>query len=217
MTRGTEHERFVVEQTRPGRAPLVPEIDLLLAHEVTPLWHATEAWLEGRGVPPPYWAFAWAGGQALARLVLDRGVRVDGRRVLDFACGGGVVSVAAAMRGAADVRAVDVDPFAAAATKLNAARNGAQVRVECADLLGTEIDADVVLCGDVFYDRAMSERVEPWLRTVARRGAEVFFGDPGRSYVPTAGVQLCATFDVETPLELESAATKRTNVYRLAP
>lgn len=215
--KSSEHERFVLEQTRPGRAPLVPEIELLLAHEVTPLWRATEAWLEARGVPPPFWAFAWAGGQALARYVLDRGVRVDGRRVLDFACGGGIVAIAAATRCAADVRAVDVDPFATAAAKLNAARNGAEVRVERADVLGTEIDVDVVLCGDVFYDRAMSERVEPWLSALAKRGVEVFFGDPGRSYAPTARVERCATFEVETPLDLESSATKRTTVYRFAP
>ncbi|MGK3993929.1 class I SAM-dependent methyltransferase [Sorangium sp. So ce1024] len=210
---------FVARETAVDCAPFVPEVRLHLATEVTPLWHATEAALARAGVPPPYWAFAWAGGQALARYVLDHPAAVSGKRVLDLAAGGGVVAIAAARAGAAHVIAADIDPFAAAALRLNAALNGVAIDVTTEDLTAGAAGGawDVIVAGDVCYERAMVDRVLPWLRRQARGAAAVLVGDPGRAYCPTEGVEELARYLVPTSLDLEGRAHREARVLRLLP
>ncbi len=209
---------FVRANTVVDHAPLVPEIRLHLASEVTPLWELTEATMERTGLPPPYWAFAWAGGQAVARHVLDHPELVAGRRVLDFAAGGGLIAIAAAMAGAAGARACEIDRFAAAAIGLNAALNGVEVAVDSRDLVGgPRPEVDVVLAGDVCYERPMAERVVPWLRGLAAQGILVILGDPGRAYLPPAGKEKLAEHAVPTPLDLEDRTVRETAVWRLLP
>lgn len=210
---------FVARETAVGCAPLVPEVRLHLATEVTPLWYATEAALTRAGVPPPYWAFAWAGGQALARYLLDHPDVVAGKRVLDIASGGGIVAIAAARAGAARVSAADIDPFAAAALRLNGALNGVSLDVIADDLTASDEDGawDVITAGDVCYERAMVDRMLPWLRRRAEGPARVLLGDPGRCYCPTRGVEELARYVVPTSLDLESCAQRETRVLRLLP
>lgn len=214
---GRRAAAFVARETAVGCPPFVPEVRLRLATEVTPLWHATEAALARAGVPPPYWAFAWAGGQALARYLLDHPASVSGKRVLDLAAGGGVVAIAAARAGAAHVAAADIDPFAAAALRMNAALNGVALDVITEDLTaGTAGGAwDVIVAGDVCYERAMVDRVLPWLRRQAGEAAAVLVGDPGRAYCPTEGVEELARYLVPTSLDLEGRAQRETRVLRL--
>ena len=211
---GLTRDAFIAANTRPGRAPLVPELLLYLADEVTPLWQATEAWLAEANVAPPYWAFAWPGGQALARRVLDEPALVRGRRVLDFAAGCGVAALACAVAGAAAVEAAEVDPLAAAAIRLNAALNGVSVEVRLGDVVGQGGAWDIVLCGDVFYEAPMARRVLPWLRSLAAT-TEIWVADPGRAYVPASGLEPLAAYDVPTSLDLEDRMVRRTVVYRL--
>jgi predicted nicotinamide N-methyase len=206
---------FVRAHTVPAAPPLVPEIRLHLATEVTPLWQATEATLAATGLPPPYWAFAWAGGQALARHVLDHRELVRGRRVLDVGAGSGLVAIAAAAAGAAHVTAIEIDPFARAAIALNAAANGAAVAVAAMAAASFAAPADLVLVGDMFYERALAESLMPWLEARAAAGAMVLLGDPGRAYLPPAGLEACARYVVPTPLELEDRAFRDTVVWRL--
>jgi predicted nicotinamide N-methyase len=207
-------EAFVLEHTQPGTAPLVPEIELRLATEVTPLWTATQSWLDARGVEPPYWAFAWAGGQALARYVLDHPELVRGRRVVDFATGSGIVAIAAARAGASSVVALDVDPLAVTAARLNAARAGAVVAVLAEDRVGDPLElADIVLAGDVFYDATASARHSTWFRALARAGKDVVVGDPGRAYLPSE-LERIGSYQVATSLELEGSITRTTVVAR---
>ncbi len=201
---GAARQAFVLAQTAPVRPAFVPEVTLLGATEVTPLWHATESWLQRRGIEPPFWAFAWAGGQALARCVLDQPGLVRGRRVVDLACGGGLVAIAAALAGASRVEALDIDPLAVVACRLNAARNAVAVTARADDVVGQSLaGVDVLLAGDVFYDAAISARLWPWLRAVAASGVQVLVGDPGRAYAPTEGVIERARYEVPTPLDLE--------------
>ena len=207
-------DAFIAANTRPGHAPLVPELLLYLADEVTPLWQATEAWLAEVNVAPPYWAFAWPGGQALARRVLDAPVLVRSRRVLDFAAGCGVAGLACAMAGAAAVEAAEVDPLAAAAVRLNAALNGVSVEVRLDDVVGQSGAWDLILCGDIFYEAPMARRVLPWLRRLAA-ATEIWVADPGRAYLPAAGLEPLAAYDVPTSLDLEDRTVRRTTVYRL--
>lgn len=203
-----------------SRAPLVPEIALLCATEVTPLWHATEAWLAERDVPPPFWAFAWAGGQALARFVLDAPEVVRGKRVLDVGAGGGLVAIAAALAGARAVTAVDVDPLAHASCALAAETNGVAAVVEprLADATSLAEDGDdahdVVTAGDLFYDAKLAAALLPWL-AARRPRARVFVGDPSRAYAPTAGFVVRATFEVPVPAELEGATIRGARVLEL--
>ena len=211
-------ERFVLANTAIAAAPLVPEIRLHLATEVTPLWQATESELARSGLEPPFWAFAWPGGQALARYVLDRPELVRNRRVLDIAAGSGLAAIAAAKAGAARVVANEIDDFAAVALALNAALNGAAVEVSRRDLLGGSVDRfDVVLAGDVCYERPMTERIVPWLRARAAEGALVLLGDPGRAYLPSSGLVELARYDVPTTLELEDRTLRETVVWRVMP
>ncbi len=214
-----ELDSFIVAQTKVAAASLVPEIRLHLASEVTPLWYATEATLERDNLPPPYWAFAWPGGQALSRSVLDHPESVRGRRVLDFAAGCGIGALAASRAGAASVSAAEIDHVAAAAMTLNARLNRVTVEIIDHDLTGTVDDAarrwDVVLAGDVFYERPMAERVEPWLRALARRGVRVLVADPGRAYIPKSGLAEIGRYTVPTSRDLEDRETRDTVVYAL--
>ncbi|HZH27620.1 MAG TPA: 50S ribosomal protein L11 methyltransferase [Azospirillaceae bacterium] len=208
---------FVRAKTVLAPPSLLPELRLHLATEVTPLWHATEAVLHASDLPPPYWAFAWPGGQAVARLVLDRPELVRGRRVLDFAAGSGLAAVACAKAGAARVVANEIDRFASAAIRLNAAANGVDVEVLAEDVVGRPLpDFDLVLCGDVCYERPMADRVIPWLYALTAAGAEVLLGDPGRAYLPKDGLETLAEFVVPTSLDLEDRTQRSTRVYRIA-
>jgi predicted nicotinamide N-methyase len=207
---------FVAGQTTIGRAPLVPELALHLASEITPIWQATEASLARQSVEPPYWAFAWPGGQALARFVLDDPAQVAGRRVLDLAAGGGIAAIAAARAGAA-VTAAEIDPLAAAAIRANAALNGVEVAVALGDPLLHPAETDVILAGDVCYEARMTARVVPWLREAAGRGLTVLLADPGRAYLPRDGLEVLARYDVPVTRELEDRLVRGTTVYRVLP
>jgi predicted nicotinamide N-methyase len=206
---------FIRENTRLMAPPLVPEIELHLAHEALPLWEKTEEELGTMGLPPPYWAFAWAGGQALARYVLDNPHAVAGRSVLDVASGSGLLAIAARKAGAATVVASDIDPFALAAIAMNAAANDVSLGVTGADLIGRDDGWETILAGDVFYEKPLADRLLPWLHRLARRGAAILLGDPGRSYFPKAGPVQLATYEVPVTRALEDAEIKKTSVWRL--
>jgi predicted nicotinamide N-methyase len=210
----TEAGCFVSSHTVLDRTPLVPEIALHLATEITPIWQATEAWLAEHNVEPPFWAFAWPGGQALARHVLDHPSCVAGRRVLDFAAGGGIAAIACAMAGAASVDAAEIDPLARAAIALNAAANRASVALPGSDIVGTDCRWDLILCGDVCYEAQMTAHILPWLRRIAR-DAEVWLADPGRAYLPRDGLTAFACYRVPTSLELEDSTERQVTLYRL--
>ncbi len=205
---------FVAAWTTLAAPSLVPEIQLHLATELTPLWQATEAELERHGVAPPYWAFAWPGSQALARYVLDGGIGVRGRRVLDFAAGSGLAGIACAMRGAV-VEAAEIDDFARAAIEANAAANGVTLGISEVDLVGAAGRWDVVLAGDVFYEKPMTARILPWLRELAR-SAEVLIADPGRAFLPSEGLEAVLTVVVPTTLELEDRVERVVTIARLS-
>ena len=213
----TQPADFITANTSIHRPALTPEIALRLATESTPLWHATADQLADCGAEPPFWAFAWPGGQALARHVLDNPAIVAGRRVLDIATGSGLVAIAAAKAGAAAVSANDIDPLSLAAVALNAELNGVAVTAYGNDLTtaSTTEDWDVVLAGDVFYDRQMAARFTPWLGNRAASGALVIIGDPNRVYLPTGGLEMLISYEVETSLDLESATMLTTTVWRL--
>jgi predicted nicotinamide N-methyase len=203
---------FIRANTALIAPPLVPEIKLYLATEVVPLWRATEEELEKIGVPPPYWAFAWAGGQALARYVLDHPSLVAGKQVLDIGSGSGLVAVAAAQAGAAHVIAADIDAFACAAMRLNAAANSLNITATQDDMIGQPGDWDIVLVGDLFYERPLAERLLAWLRSLK---STALLGDPGRTYFPKSGVEKLATYNVQTTRDLEDREIRETSVYRL--
>jgi len=208
---------FLRANTAVGPAPLVPEISLHLATEITPIWQATEAWLEREGVAPPFWAFAWPGSVAMARLLLDRPELVRGKRVLDFAAGCGLAAIAAARAGAASVEAAEIDPLALAAIGLNAALNGAEVSALAGDVVGTPCRWDRVIAGDVCYEAPMARRILPWLRGLAAAGAEVWLADPGRAYVPSGGLETVARIPVPVTRELEDRDVREVTVSRLLP
>ena len=191
----------------------MPEIILHLATEITPIWQASEAFLAQANIDPPFWAFAWPGGQALARYVIDNPALVQGKRVLDFAAGGGIAAIACALVGAASVEAAEIDPMAAAAARLNAAANQVAVTALTADLVGTPCRWDLILCGDVCYEAPMTGHILPWLRQMAQ-SAIVWIADPGRAYLP-ADMTPLVTYDVPTSRELEDLEVRRTVLYRL--
>jgi len=207
-------KRFILANTALMAPPHVPEIVLHLADEAHDLWHRTEEELEAIGLPPPFWAFAWAGGQGLARFVLDNPETVRGRSVLDFATGSGLVAIAAAKTDAAPVNAADIDPFSASAVALNAKANAVELAFLAEDIIGRDDGWDVVLAGDVFYDRALAERILPWFADLAARGAQVLVGDPGRSYLPKTRLEKMAVYEVPVTRALEDAEVKRTTVWR---
>lgn len=206
---------FVRANTAIECAPLVPEIRLHLATEITPIWQASEDWLERAGLEPPFWAFAWPGAQALARHVLDDPALVRGRRVLDFAAGGGLAAIACAMEGAL-VDAAEIDPMALAAVAANAALNGVVVTALEGDVVGQAGRWDLILCGDVCYEAPMTRHILPWLRRLAR-DAEVWIADPGRAYLPHDAMEKLGRYDVPTTLELEDRTERVTTIYRLLP
>ena len=196
---------FVLQNTAIAAPPLVPEIRLYLATEVTPIWHATEQSLVRDALPPPYWAFAWAGGQALARYLLDHPETVAGREVLDIGSGSGIVAIAAAKAGASRVVAAEIDPFAAAAIALNAPLNGVTIAIETRDLLDRAAAGwGVALAGDICYEEPMSSRALALLRRIAARGRLALLGDPGRAYLPKSGLTELARYTVPTSRELEA-------------
>lgn len=209
-------EQFVAAHTAIARAPLVPEVALHLASEITPIWQATEAWLAEQNIEPPFWAFAWPGGQALARAVLDDPALVAGKRVLDFAAGCGIAAIAAAQAGAVMVEAAEIDPLALAAVRLNATLNGVAVATPPGDVVGAPCRWDVIFAGDVCYEAPMTAHILPWLRGLVAAGAEVLIADPGRAYLPKVGLAPIARYSVPTTRELEDRDSREVTIHRLA-
>ncbi|MSO75628.1 MAG: methyltransferase [Alphaproteobacteria bacterium] len=196
--------------------PLVPEIRLHLATEVTPLWEATERFLREAHLPPPFWAFAWPGGQALARFVLDNPAWVEGRRVLDVGAGSGLVAIAAALAGAKYVIAADMDANARRAVLLNAALNGVDIEIVAGDATAqAPAPVDTVLAGDICYERGAAARLSEWLAGLTASGMVVLLGDPGRTYLPKDRLEALANYDVPTSLELEDRVMKATTIWRM--
>jgi predicted nicotinamide N-methyase len=207
---------FILAHTRLQPVSHAPEISLWLADEVTPIWRLTEEKLGEMGVPPPFWAFAWAGGQALARYLLDHPDRVRDRGVLDFAAGSGLVGIAALKAGAASALCADIDPFCRAAVALNAEANGMTLDFTADNLLDRDPPpVDLICAGDVFYERPMAEAVIAWLKAARAQGTEVLIGDPRRSYFPKGDLIQLAEYEVPTTRELEDQAVKRSGVYGL--
>ena len=205
---------FIRTHTRLLPVPHAPEISLFLADEATELWQKTEDELGEIGLPPPFWAFAWAGGQALARYILDHPDLVAGKHVLDFASGSGLVAIAAAKAGAVRVEACDIDAFSAEAIAVNAQENMVRVEVFCGDLIGLDKGWDVVLAGDVSYERDMAARVTDWLDDLRQRGALVLMGDPGRSYLAKGRLFALETYRVSVTRALEDCEIKQTSVWQ---
>ncbi|MFJ6025092.1 class I SAM-dependent methyltransferase [Brevundimonas sp. NPDC092305] len=207
---------FIRDNTRLQPVPHAPEISLWLADEITPIWRLTEEELGELGLPPPFWAFAWAGGQALARWLLDNPGEVAGQRVLDFATGSGLVGVAAMKAGAASALCADIDPFCEAAVTLNAGANAVDLTFTGLNLLDTPPpDVDVICAGDVCYEKPMTERVLAWLQAAKAHGTRVLIGDPGRTYFPREGLTFLAEYRVPTTRELEDQEIKRAAVWAL--
>jgi len=208
---------FIRENTVVEPAPLVPEIKLHLVHEITPIWEATEKEMNEVDLAPPYWAFAWAGGQALARYILDNPELVAGKRVLDFGAGGGIVGIAAHMAGAARIQAADIDRFAAAAVALNAEINGARVEITTRDLIDAEPAWDVILAGDICYEGPAAARMEAWFRRLASAGVRVYIGDPGRTYLPKKGLEKITAYAVRTTRDIEDTDLRNACVWQVLP
>ena len=206
---------FVRRQTTVACAPLVPELALHLADAALELWQATEAALDRSGLPPPYWAFAWPGGQALARYLLDHPATVAGKRVLDFGAGCGIAALAATRAGAARAIAADIDRFAAAAIALNATLNDLALTITTDDVLAHPPAADLLLLGDMCYERPLAVRALDWARAAAASGIRVLLADPGRAYRPTDGLAELARYVVPTSLDLEDRTERETVVWRL--
>ena len=209
----TDPETFVRDNTSLTAPPHVPEIRLRLANEVHDLWLKTEEDLAEIGLPPPFWAFAWAGGQGLARYILDHPDEVRGKRVLDFASGSGLVAIAAKLSGAKEVIAADIDPWAGTAVRLNADENGVEIAFTADNLIGMPVNADVVLAGDVFYDGDFASALTDWFARLAAGGTRVLVGDPGRSYRPTERLEPLATYEVPVTRVLEDSEVKKTTVW----
>ena len=209
-----EKRDFVLLNTRLIAPPLTPEIRLRLADEAVPLWKKTEDELGALGLPPPFWAFAWAGGQALARYTLDHQWLVRGKRTLDFASGSGLVAIAAAKAGAAAVEASDIDAFAIAAIEANAAENGVSIAPRLENLIGGDEGWDVVLAGDIAYEKDLADAAMDWLASLARRATTVLVGDPRRSYLPHERLDCVTEYSVPVTRELEDSEIKRTGVFR---
>lgn len=207
---------FIRENTRVLTPSHVPELQLYLADDAVSLWQLTEEQLGELGLPPPFWAFAWAGGQALARYVLDHPEIVRGQSVLDVASGSGLVAIAAMKAGAASALAIDIDAFASHAAILNAELNSVSVQTSDADPVGQPTDAQVILVGDLFYDRDLAPRVLDWLIAQQNAGKRVLIGDPGRTYLPRDKLEQIAAYDIPVTRALEDAEVKRAAVWKLA-
>ncbi len=210
------HHAFILANTEILSPPLVPEVRLHLAHEALPIWQKTEDELGAIGLPPPFWAFAWAGGQALARHILDHPEIVRGRMVVDLASGSGLVGIAAMKAGAAQVLSADIDTFSVAAIAINAGLNGVVVEITDADMLETSIETDVILVGDLFYEKGVATRCYDWLLKARAKGADVLIGDQGRSYLPKDHLVKIAEYKVAVSRDLEDAEIKNSAVWRLA-
>jgi predicted nicotinamide N-methyase len=207
---------FILKNTKVERPPLLPEIELHLASEVVPLWQASEEELAEQGVPPPFWAFAWAGGQGLARYLLDHPETVRDKCVLDFASGSGLSAIAAAKVGAARVIANEIDSFAAAAIALNAELNGVALEIAERDLVGESDPAwDVVIAGDVCYEKGPAERFMAWLHGLAGEGKLVLMGDPLRTYLPRQGLERVIAYSVKTTREIEDSDLRNAVVWKV--
>ena len=223
MSSAVSRRDFIRANTTVSAPPHVPEIRLHLADEAHDLWHRTEEELQALGLPPPFWAFAWAGGQGLARYVLDNTETVRGKSVADFAAGSGLVAIAAMKAGAASALAIDIDPFCETAIGLNCELNGVAIASSARDLLAMSSEQgsaelatfDCILAGDVFYDRQMAESLWPLLQATAKTGTEILVGDPGRSYLPAEGLQSLAEYQVPVTRALEDNEVKRTKVWRV--
>jgi predicted nicotinamide N-methyase len=209
-----ERRAFILANTRILPVPHAPEIKLYLADEAVELWQKTEEELGAIGLPPPFWAFAWAGGQALARYVLDNPEIVAGRRVLDFASGSGLVAIAAAKAGARSVEACEIDAYAVEAIGLNAKLNRVAIASRLGDFIGADEGWDVVLAGDVSYQKDMADAITAWLERLAKRGADVLIGDPGRNYLAREKLEAICEYRVPVTRALEDAEVKRSGVYR---
>jgi predicted nicotinamide N-methyase len=213
-------EAFVRANTALAAPAMVPEFRLWLASEYVPIWQATEDWLEKQNVDPPYWAFCWPGGQAIARHLLDHPELVRGRRVVDFAAGSAVSSLAALRAGAREAVANDIDALSLVAARLNAEANGLTLATSGEDWLARgdgEPEADVVIAGDVCYERDMSARALQWLRSHANKGRLVLLGDPGRNYFTAQGLEECARYRIPTSVQLENRGMRETVVWRVLP
>jgi predicted nicotinamide N-methyase len=211
-------EAFIRANTKLLAPPLVPEIRLHLAEESLPIWQKTEEELGEINAPPPYWAFAWAGGQALARYVLDNPAIVAGKSVLDLAAGCGLAGIAAAKAGAARVTGNDIDAFAGAAMRINAAQNAVSLTVSLDDMLGgPPCTADIVLVGDLFYEKPLAERTLAWISSCQTGGSLIIAGDPQRTYFPIHRFEQIVDYRVPVSRELEDMEIKHTVVWRLLP
>ncbi len=206
---------FIRDNTRILAPATIPELKLHLADDAVSLWQLTEDELGALGLPPPFWAFAWAGGQALARYLLDNPNIVAGKAVLDVASGSGLVAIAAMKAGAASACAVDIDAFALRAIVLNAALNEVSLQTSGLDPVDTPTAAEIVLVGDLFYDRDLAPRVFDWLVALDAQGKTVLIGDPGRAYLPRDKLEQIAAYDIPVSRALEDAEIKRAAVWRL--
>ena len=212
----SDPEAFIRANTQLHEPPLIPEVKLWLASEIVPIWQMTEEELQENGLPPPFWAFAWAGGQALSRYILDHPEVVRGKRVLDFGSGSGLIGIAAMKAGAASVLAADIDPFAAAAIRLNAEVNNVSLLETTDNLVGSDNRGwDVILIGDMCYERPLAESIEIWVRSLVAEGAEAFIGDPGRTYLPKSGLEKVISYAVMTTRELEDTDVRNTSVWKI--
>ena len=208
---------IIQTHTVTGRAPLVPELTVHLATHITPLWEATENILMETDMPPPFWAFTWPGGQALARYILDHPEMVAGKHILDFGAGNGIQAIAAMTAGAASALANDIDPVSLLATRLNAHLNGVKIDTENANLVG-KIDPhwDIVIAGDVCYEQHPSDAITKWLRRIAATGIPVLMADPGRSFAPTTGFEELESYEVPVEKALEDKTVMETGVWRMS-
>jgi predicted nicotinamide N-methyase len=209
---------FIRRNTTLHEPPLIPEIRLHLASEIVPIWQMTEEELQETGLPPPFWAFAWAGGQALSRYILDNPSVVSGKSVLDFGSGSGLIGIAAKLAGADTVLCADIDEFAEQAIILNAAENKTPLAATTEDLVGVENRGwQVILVGDMCYEGPLATRIEAWLRRLVSEGLEVLIGDPGRTYLPKSGLEKLVSYAVKTTRELEDSDVRNTSVWRVLP
>ncbi|MDW3099015.1 MAG: 50S ribosomal protein L11 methyltransferase [Alphaproteobacteria bacterium] len=213
----TDPQAYVAGNSVVQTAPLVPEIKLHLADERAPLWNKTQRDLWDDGIVLPYWAFAWAGGQALARLLLDEPERVRGKRVLDFASGSAISGIAAKLSGATHVLAADIDPLAAVAAQMNADANAITLDTSTDDLVGQSLAGfDVIIAGDICYEQSVAERVRDWLGEEAHAGREVLIGDPGRTFLPRKDLEPVIGYGVKSARDLDDTDVRNARVWRFA-
>ena len=213
---GEDPSAFIRAHTALHEPPLVPELFLHLATEGDALWSMGEEELMATGLPAPFWAFAWAGGQALARYILDSPEVITQKRVLDFGSGSGLVGLAALRAGAQSALAADIDVFACAAAVLNADANGLMLTATSKNLVGEDGPWDAILVGDMCYEQPLAGEVETWLQDQAAKGVDVFIGDPGRTYLPKDRLQKLISYAVKTSRELEDTDVRNTSVWQFS-